>query len=304
MDGDGRRDGARRRIAFGRRARACGGRVTTVGRGERFRTASWFERTASRLGGRGARPAPAILKRAHEFVLDHLPGDHLVSTLPGGERVRAAARYRQLAWNPEEYRAFRESVRPGAIVFDVGANVGSYTLLFATWAGPTGRVVAFEPAPASRAGLRRHLALNDLAGRVDVVAAAAASMVGLARFRTDGASGANALAPRNTDPTAATIEVETTTLDAFCEARRLRPDVVKIDVEGAELDVLKGARQVLASDAVQAFLELHPSVWASRGVTADEIRAELAAQHLAAEPLDPSIDIWHTEGISVRLRRR
>jgi hypothetical protein len=78
---------------------------------------------------------------------------------------------------------------------------------------------------------------------------------------------------------------------------------VKIDVEGAELDVLQGARQVLGSDTVQTFLELHPSVWASRGVTAEQIRAELAAQHLSAEPLEPSIDIWHTEGISVRLRR-
>lgn len=277
--------------------------MNTVGRGEHFRTASWLERTASRLGGRRARPAPAILKRAHEFVLDHLPGDHLVSTLPGGERLRAAARYRHLAWNPEEYRAFREAVRPGATVLDVGANVGSYTLLFATWAGPAGRVFAFEPAPASRAGLQRHLALNGLADRVDVVAAAAAASVGFARFRTDGTSGANALEPPSTRASAPTIDVKTTTLDAFCEARRLRPDVVKIDVEGAELEVLKGARQVLASDAVQAFLELHPSILASRGVTADEIRTELAGQRLTAEPLDPSIDIWHTEGISVRLRR-
>jgi FkbM family methyltransferase len=303
MVGDGRRDRARRRGAFRRRARASWSRVTTIGRGEHFRTASWFERTASRLVGRGARPAPALLKRAHEFVLDRLPGDHLVSTLPGGERIRVAARYRQLAWNPEEYRAFRETVRPGSVVLDVGANVGCYTLLFATWSGPAGRVFAFEPAPASQAGLRRHLALNDLGDRVDVVAAAVSSSVGFARFRTDGTSGANALAPLNAGASTATIDVETTTLDAFCATRQLRPDVVKIDVEGAELDVLKGARQVLASHAVQAFLELHPSVWASRGVTAEQIRAELAAQHLTAEPLDPSIDIWHTEGISVRLRR-
>ena len=68
-----------------------------------------------------------------------------------------SARYRQLAWNPEEYAAFRAAVAPGATVLDVGANIGAYTLLFAHWAAESGRVVAFEPAQASVAGLRRQL---------------------------------------------------------------------------------------------------------------------------------------------------
>jgi FkbM family methyltransferase len=274
--------------------------VTTAGRGEHFRTASWLERAASRLRGGGSRPAPQLLKRVHEFVLDHLPGDHLVSTLPGGERIRVSARHRQLSWNPEEYRAFRQAVRPGAIVFDVGANVGAYTVLFAGWTGAAGRVFAFEPAPAALVGLRQHVALNDLGDRVEIVPAAVAETVGTARFQVDGASGANALAP--TGESAATIDVDTISLDAFCDRQQLRPDVVKIDVEGAELDVLKGARRLLSSAETQVFLELHPSRWASRGVTPDAIRAELADRGLVPEPLDPSIDIWRHEGISVRLR--
>ncbi len=277
--------------------------MTTIGRGEHFRAEGWFERATSRLRGDRRRPPPRLLKRAHEFVLDHLPGDHLVSTLPGGERIRAAARYRQLSWNPEEYGAFRAAVRPGAVVLDVGANVGSYTLLFAMWAGATGRVFAFEPAPEARDGLRMHVALNGLEGRVEIVAAAAAASVGTARVRIDGASGANALAAGLYHAAAGYIDVETTTIDAFCERHRTRPDVLKIDVEGAELDVLKGARRVLAQQDLQAFLEFHPSVWAARGVTPEGIRAELARQGLVAEALDPSLDIWNTEGISVRLRR-
>lgn len=276
--------------------------MTTVGRGEHFRAAGWFERATARLRGDRRRPAPRVLKRAHEFFLDHLPGDHLVSTLPGGERIRAAARYRQLSWNPEEYRAFRGAVRPGSVVLDVGANVGSYTLLFAMWAGPAGRVFAFEPAPEAREGLRVHVALNGVTERVEIVPAAAAASVGSARFQIDGASGGNAIASGAGSGTPS-IEVETTTIDAFCEHRRVRPDVIKIDVEGAELAVLKGARRTLASPNVQAFLEFHPSVWTSRGVTRDALRAELAGQGLAAEPLEPSLDIWSTEGIAVRLRR-
>jgi FkbM family methyltransferase len=277
--------------------------VTTVGRGEHFRAGGWFERATERLRGDRRRPAPKLLKRAHEFVLDHLPGDHLVSTLPGGERIRAAARYRQLSWNPEEYRAFRAAVRPGAVVLDVGANVGSYTLLFAMWAGPAGRVFAFEPAPEAREGLRRHVALNGLADRVEIVPAAASSTVGTARFLIDGASGANAIAAGVARSATASIDVETTTIDEFCERRHIGPGVIKIDVEGAELDVLEGARRVLARSDLQAFVEFHPSVWSARGVTPDAIRAELERQRLVAEPLDPALDIWNTEGISVRLRQ-
>ena len=276
--------------------------MTTVGRGEQFRDTRWFERATSGLRGK-RRPAPTLLKRAHEFVLDHLPGDHLVSTLPGGERIRATARYRQLSWNPEEYRAIRTAVRPGDVVIDAGANVGSYTLLFAIWAGAEGRVFAFEPAPDAREGLRRHVELNGLADRVEIGPFALSSMVGSVRFHVDGASGTNAIAVASDRAAARAIEVETTTIDAFCEGHRLRPDVVKIDVEGAELDVIKGARQVLARPGVHAFVEFHPRVWPSRDMTPDAIRAELAAQRLIPEPLDPSLDIWNTEGISVRLRQ-
>src|SRR5262249_41973037 len=152
------------------------------------------------------------------------------------------------------------------VVLDVGANVGSYTLLFAMWAGAAGRVFAFEPAPEAREGLRMHVALNGLADRTEIVPVAASSAVGTARFHVDGSSGANAIAAAGQRGDAASIDVETTTIDAFCERRRLRPDVIKIDVEGAELDVLRGARRVLRQPGLQAFLEFHPSVWASRGV--------------------------------------
>jgi len=273
----------------------------SVGSGEHFRRESWIERSVARLRGAGRRQAPRALRRVHEWVLDHLPGDHLISTLPGGERVRLYARYRQLSWNPLEYEAFRAAVAPGATVLDVGANLGAYTLLFATWTGPGGRVIAFEPAPQAANGLRRQLVLNELDDRVEVVQTAVADRIGSAPFVSEGASGANQLAPGAADQRA--ITVPTTTIDAFCEARGVRPDVIKIDVEGAELDVLRGARRTLARPGVRAFLELHPAAWAARGVTQHDIVEELSAQQLVPEPLDPSIDIWRTEGIAVRLRR-
>ena len=54
-------------------------------------------------------------------------------------------------------------------------------------------------------------------------------------------------------------------IDAFCAARGTSPDVIKVDVEGAELDVLRGARQTLASCSPALFVEFHPSLWPARG---------------------------------------
>ena len=275
----------------------------TRGRAQQFRDGSWLERCVDRLRGSCTAPAPQLLRSIHEAVLDRWPGDHLVSTLPNGERVRLAARYRTLSWNPDEYRAFRQAIRQGATVFDVGANLGAYTLLFGQWVGAAGRVVAFEPSAASRSGLARHVHLNDLEDRVEIVSAAVTDHVGRAPFHIDRFGGASSLhTAAQAAPT--TITVDTTTLDAFCAERGVTPEVVKIDVEGAEVEVLRGARNLLSSSRVTAFVEFHPSVWAARGFHAADVERELADLGLAAEPLDPAFDVWTMEGVCARVVRR
>lgn len=272
-----------------------------IGRAERFRRGSWLERSVDRLRGARRVPAPAVLRHLHEAVLDRLPGDHLVSVLPGGERVRLSAQHRSLSWNPEEYRAFRAAVRPGAIVLDVGANVGAYTLLFAQWAGRSGRVFAFEPSPSASRSLRRHLELNG-AGNVEVIEAAVCDRQGAATLYDDGFGGRSSL--MGSAEHRRGVTVRTTTIDVFCKERSLAPDVVKLDVEGAELDVLKGARRTLAAEKTVAFVEFHPSVWRSRSMDASDIAREIAIQGFEPEPLDTEFDVWSTEGVCVRLRRR
>jgi FkbM family methyltransferase len=274
-----------------------------IGSAHRFRSGSWLERCVDRIRGSRSLPAPRLLRTIHEAVLDRWPGDHLVSTLPDGERVRVAAKYRSLSWNPDEYRAFHASVRPGAVVFDVGANIGAYALLFAQWVGPRGRVFAFEPSPPSRTGLERHLQLNDVEDRVEIVPAAVCDRSGHATFHLDRFGGMSGL---HTSPDLAptALNVETTTLDRFCEERGVKPDVVKIDVEGAELEVLRGARSTLSSPDVIAFVEFHPSVWATRRMTAADVEHELYDLGFVAAPLDPGFDIWTMEGVCARLTRR
>lgn len=274
----------------------------TLGTGEAFRNQSWVERAASALRGPLARsPLKAPLKRAYEALLDRLPGDRLVCRFPLGESVRLAAAFRQVTWNAEEYRAFKREVAAGGVVLDVGANLGAYTLLFGQWVGAEGRVFAFEPAPEARRGLERHVTLNGLRDRIVVRPEAMAAAPGVARFRAAGPQGDN----RIIEVDHGGIDVATTSIDAFCRERNLRPDFIKVDVEGAELDVLKGARDTIAAadPALGLYIEMHPHLWAAFGTSRAEIEQELERQRLRPERLDGSSDVWGVEGVCLRMRR-
>ena len=229
-------------------------------------------------------------------------GGSVTATLPGGEAVRLSDEYRFVTWNEAEYQAFRAAVEPGAVALDVGANVGAYTLLLGRWVRPGGRVYAFEPAREAFDGLTRHVGLNGLGDDVTCVRAAAAARTGTALLAVDGLSGANRLADE-----AGGERVETVTLDDFCRREGIRPSFIKIDVEGAELDVLRGARATIAAAGgeLALFVEMHPTLWREMGISAADVQAEIEAQGLRAEPLRDGVDdLWALEGECLRLVRR
>ena len=271
-----------------------------TGIGRHYREPSWLERIAAGSAGRAPAWLRAPVKRAYHALLAALPGDHLVCRLPGGEALRVDPDYRHLAWNAEEYAALKHQTPAGGTVLDIGANVGCYTLLFAGWVGDTGRVYAFEPAAASRAGLERHLFLNGLADRVTVRREAVTDRSGSMPFLDAGTHGDNRLL---TAATGETTNVPATSIDEFCEAAAIAPDVIKIDIEGAELAALRGARHTIAraGAALSLFVELHPSIWPSLGITRADIEAELRRQHLVLAPLPGVGDPWAVEGICVRV---
>ena len=276
-----------------------------VGIGRSYRRSSWLERLGGYLSATvAAAGLQKVLTPVYQAALGWVGGDRLVATLPGGERVRIDPAHRQLAWNAEEYAAFKAAVQPGATVLDVGANLGAYTVLFARWVGPQGRVIAFEPAPASRDGLERQLALNGAADRVAVRPEAVAAAGGVRPFRADAMQGDNRLNVGDAGP--GVILVETTSLDEFCAREDVNPDVIKIDVEGAELDVLRGARTTIARGGagLALFIELHPLVWPTMGVTQADVESELRAQGLTLERIDGGGDPWAITGVCLRARHR
>jgi FkbM family methyltransferase len=172
------------------------------------------------------------------FWWSHFPG----TTDPDGGSIFAY-------WGEDlgDLRFLWRFLRPGMRFFDVGANEGVYSVIAALKLGETGRVAAFEPSPRERRRLRIHLRLNRLR-LVDVVPCAVAAAEGEGTLTTviSGNTGRNSLLPpQTTDPTEP-IRVETTTIDSYLTQKRVeRVDIVKIDTEGAELQILEGAENLL-----------------------------------------------------------
>jgi FkbM family methyltransferase len=226
----------------------------------------------------------------------------IAATLPGGETVRVLPEFRFIGWNPVEYAAFRAAAAPGAVALDVGANVGAYALLLGMWTRPGGRVYAFEPSRQAFDGLAAHVRLNGLEGIVHPVRAAVSDTVGTAALAAEGHHGTSRLARGGEG---GTETVETVTIDDFCAREEIVPTLIKIDVEGWELEALRGARETIAraGDGLALFVEMHPTAWRERGLSAAEVRAELDRQGLRAVPLRPVPDPWALEGECLRLER-
>jgi FkbM family methyltransferase len=149
-------------------------------------------------------------------------------------------------------------LRPGAVFFDVGANVGSFTLLAARLVGDGGRVVAFEPVPANVRFLQRHLNLNRFTN-VDVFQLAAAAQAGSVRFETTSDRLRGHIADHG-QTRVASVSID----QLVAEGAVPLPSCIKIDVEGGELDVLRGGRQVITRAMPHLFVATH----------SDRLRAE------------------------------
>jgi len=143
-----------------------------------------------------------------------------------------------------------ELVRPDMVCWDIGANVGYYTLLFGELAGPKGTVFTFEPLPGNVDLLRRHIQMNEC-GNVKVLAGALSDFDGDARFDPGQDASVGRIA-REGSLKVACWRADTLLATGEVEA----PDVIKIDVEGAEADVLRGARHAMERHPV-IFLATH-----------------------------------------------
>jgi FkbM family methyltransferase len=147
-----------------------------------------------------------------------------------------------------ERRFVQKLLRPGMTVLDIGAHHGLYTLLASRIVGARGRVIAFEPSSRERRKLWANLLLNGCTN-VRVQSLALGEEEGEAElFLVDGVqTGCNSLRPPAVDEPTHKVRVRVAPLDDWLRERGIaQVDFVKLDVEGAELGVLKGAKSLLS----------------------------------------------------------
>jgi len=148
-------------------------------------------------------------------------------------------------------QAFEREIKPGAVVFDIGANVGFFSLLAAVLAGTEGKVYAFEPLPRNVSFLRKHAALNQL-DTIEVFEAAASDHSGEATFDLGASTAMGHLADTGE------LKVQMVCLDEMLSEGKISPpDYIKVDVEGAEYLALSGAVKLLAEYHPILFLDTH-----------------------------------------------
>ena len=148
-------------------------------------------------------------------------------------------------WHKQQ--VLKKMVRPNNIVFDIGANVGFYTLLASSIVGNKGHVYAFEPLPRNIEYLNKHLKINTV-NNVSIIEAACSNCSGESLFDESDVASVGHLSAKGK------LQVKTISLDS---ASLPIPDILKIDIEGGEIDCLKGAIRLLSEHKPFVFLATH-----------------------------------------------
>lgn len=232
----------------------------------------------------------------------HIAG-HTLRYTPGSRPVRlkyatkatdGVARYDAL-----EIKTLLAGMTRGDTVLDIGAHHGQYCILMSALGGPESTVIAFEPDYHARQALARNIALNPMVKAPQIESFAVTDSVGRATFYSKGGNSNSSLAASATggDPNQENeaFEVELITLDSYLKDRDLHPAWVKIDTEGAEIRILKGAADLLQTDC-NFLVELHPYAWAEFGNSFEELQTAVSAcgrrmryldsdQELTADPI-------------------
>jgi FkbM family methyltransferase len=244
--------------------------------------------------------AHCLLSR--EATISLLKGSPLKMILPP-EWHGQSKLYYSLGWqNDEDLVCLFANTKAGWFVFDIGANIGAWSLLLSQKVGACGRVVACEPSRRSYDALVRNIAVNHLSN-VQTLEVALSDSPGSIRLYHDIDATRNSLGPTRNERT----EFETVrciTLDAAVRELQIsHVDFLKVDVEGAEPLVLRGANQTIEKFKPAILFEINAPAMKALGFACDTTWAilneygyafySLKSGHFAPEPsCPPSGNIW------------
>jgi FkbM family methyltransferase len=160
-------------------------------------------------------------------------------------------------WEPEMQDIFSRYIEPGHVVYDLGAHQGFLSALAGKIVGNNGNVYSFEPFPYNFQFLRDNINLNHPCN-VTLFAAAVSDKAGTLAFSNSIHDTANTYLKQSPEFNDNVLQVKAVSLDELLEDKTIRPpDFIKIDVEGAELDVLHGAQKLFSSYNPVVYLETH-----------------------------------------------
>lgn len=218
------------------------------------------------------------------IVLGHLAGWKLPRSVARRNLNMVLGRYERPIQG-----VIRAHVTPGDCAYDIGANVGFFSLLLASLVGTGGTVHAFEPSAPEADSADALVRCNDLGRIVQVHRMAVSNATGESTLLSSGLTGILLDAPRNNGRYAdsSAHRVQTMMLDDFVFGRgNTPPDFIKLDVESAEAMVLAGAQRVLTEARPRMLVEMHGRT-AARDTLALLLRARYDCAHVLTSALAP-----------------
>ena len=182
---------------------------------------------------------------------------------------------RNKIWEPAETRLVRETVKPGDVAVDIGANLGYFTLLFSTLVGPEGRVHAFEPEPGNFALLKRNVEANRRENVVLVNKAVSAKTGKERLYISEENAGGHTIYSAGSRES---VAVDAVRLDEYFASASSRVDFVKMDIQGAEGAALEGMMPLLRQNGrVKILTEFWPEGLRKSGTGPERFLGLLAA---------------------------
>jgi len=136
------------------------------------------------------------------------------------------------------------------VIYDIGAHVGYYTLISSKCVGDKGIVYSFEPNPQNIFYLKKHIEINKI-NNVSIIERAVSNFIGTVNFDITSNTSTGKIADKG-------VPIQSITIDYFVfKNNNNPPEIMKIDIEGAELDALKGAKETITKFHPIIFLSLH-----------------------------------------------
>jgi FkbM family methyltransferase len=234
-----------------------------------------------------------MLIQHHDRIRWLIPDHYWAFSFPGGKiylNVKESSMMLERAWGfyeQEKIKAVQAFLKPGDTFVDVGGNKGDFALLAAKIAGTTGQVVCIEPEPTNSSWISRSIGLNGYTN-IRLCTLALSDRDGESLLHLGAKSGLHTLLTGAPDREHGSLKVKTRSLDSLLQELGTKSvKILKIDVEGAELQVLQGAAETIrANRDIILLLDVHPLL----GVSLPEVFEYLRSLGLAAYQMRPPFD--------------